>query len=709
MQQKRLLVLDDDLLIGEMLGYFFDTLGEQYRFTSDIDSFYEAFDQWIPDVVLIDLKLQGSDGISTFRELAQRKSKASLIIMSGAGQRILNSAKEAAVERGLDVMGTLTKPFDLDELKALLGRLPQSPFEARPEPTQNVTIEDLRLAISNRDIYVAVQPKFNTQTQNLTGFEVLARWQHASLGYISPDVFIALAEQYDMIDSLTTLVFEQSANWFSQLTAALKSTPAFHFLSDSLTLAVNLSAKSLANDELFEWLYNCCERYKLAPEQIIFELTESSAVQDSACSLDNLTRIRLHGFSLSIDDFGAGYSSLQQLVRLPFSEMKIDKSFVLNCDKFPESRSVIQASVSLATSMAMKVTAEGVETQEILQLVTDLGCQLVQGYYTGKPMAPDRIESWFRERECQRRKTQVDMASHIRSYDFTDNAKVNKVAHLLAAFLDVPTVLITTLDSSSQHTLFRLASEIPSVPRNISFCQFTVSSDQAFIVENALEHDLLRGNKLVVEEPGIQFYAGKSYCVHGGVTVGALCAIDYKPRTISEAQKQILTLLAGMLGREISNASQKVHIQKSKFSNTHVRAFRAQAELLWEFCSAMEFELNVIIVKVSGLETINKEHGRKCGDDIIHQIQEIMSTNSRSADVSGRYRGAYFSLMRIKSDTDEMQQTVDSLNAEFDTWKAALPASMHELGMSMSLHVCSTEPRNSFESIVEDAIDFLQI
>lgn len=708
MEQKRFLVLDDDVLIGEMLGYFFGSLGEQYQFTSDLASFYEAVDRWLPDIILIDLKLQDSDGISAFRELAIRKSKAPIIIMSGAGQRILHSAREAAIERGLDVIGTIAKPFDLNELKMLLGRVPQSPVYVTPKPAGAVTHQDLQLAISNRDIRVAVQPKFITQTCNLAGFEALARWQHTRLGNIPPDVFIPLAEQSGLIDSLTTLVFEQSAKWFSQFIAILKSTHEFHVLSDSLTLAVNLSAKSLANDSLFEWLYHCCQRYKLTPEQIVFELTESSAVQDTACSIDNLTRIRLQGFSLSIDDFGAGFSSLQQLVRLPFSEMKIDKSFVLTSAISRESRSVIQASVSLANSMAMQVTAEGVETEEILHLVTGLGCQLVQGYHTGRPMPPESVEAWFRERESQRRQTQFEIAKQIRVFDFGDNTKVKKIVQLVAALLDVPTVLVTVLDSSGQHTLVKLNSDIPEVPRNTSFCQFTVSSERAFVVENALEHELVQYNKLVTEKPGIRFYAGKSYHVHGSVTVGALCAIDYKPRTLPEMHKRILTVLAEILGREISSASQKVQRQRSKFADTHVRTFRAQAELLWEFCSLMEFEINVIIVKVSGLEIINREYGRNHGDDIIHQIQEILYTNSRLDDVAGRYRGAYFSLIRIKSDTDDIQQTAVLLNSKLDAWKATLPKTMQTLSTSMSLHICNTEPKSSFESIFEDAIDYLQ-
>jgi EAL domain-containing protein (putative c-di-GMP-specific phosphodiesterase class I) len=147
-------------------------------------------------------------------------------------------------------------------------------------------------------------------------------------------------------------------------------------------------------------LYELCRQYKVAPERVVLELTESSAMVESMLSLDLMTRFRVKGFQLSIDDFGTGFSSMVQLVRLPFSEIKIDKSFVMQAQQSQESRTMIKSIIDLGHSLGLLVTAEGVEDLDTLNYLNSLGCDLAQGYLIGHPMPGDAARSWA-ERKIQ--------------------------------------------------------------------------------------------------------------------------------------------------------------------------------------------------------------------------------------------------------------------------------------------------------------------
>jgi EAL domain-containing protein (putative c-di-GMP-specific phosphodiesterase class I) len=146
--------------------------------------------------------------------------------------------------------------------------------------------------------------------------------------------------------------------------------------------------------QLADHLATLCQRFQIAPERIVLELTESSAMVDPILSLDLMTRIRMKGFQLSIDDFGTGYSSMVQLVRLPFSEIKVDKSFVMLAKQTKESLNVIKSIVDLGHSLGLRVTAEGVDDPSTLSYINSLGCDLAQGYFIARPMWGDAVRSW---------------------------------------------------------------------------------------------------------------------------------------------------------------------------------------------------------------------------------------------------------------------------------------------------------------------------
>lgn len=709
--RKRILILDDDSMIAATLGSHIENQGQEYQSATTLDEFFHLVDSWLPDIVLVDLKLQDADALSAFKELEQRNTTSAVIIMSGLGHKILDSAAEAAKERGLNVIGRLNKPFSLDELDDLLIQAPSKAQTRQSFSATSITAEDLQHALSNGDIYFVVQPKFSSKTGNLTGFEALARWQHVSLGFIPPDRFIALAESANLIDDLTKAIFKPAINWFSNTVLSMKGNREYFHLADTLSLAVNLSARSVPNEELFEWFYECCAHYNIDASRVIFELTESSALEDVATSLDNLTRIRLRGFSLSLDDFGTGFSSLQQLVKLPFSELKIDKTFVINSEHSHDATSVIEAAVSLAVSMGMRVIAEGVETEKSLKRMANLGCDLIQGYFTGRPMLQNSVESWLESREGERRARQSETARQFNQVDFSQNHKIGKILQLTSAKLNVPTVLVTSLESEQQVVLFGSDDDRFNVVRSQSICSTTIKSDDVFVIEDTHMLDAFSACQMAIEPLEVRFYAGKSYLVNDCTSIGALCAIDYVPRSIDNEMKRSLAVLADCLGREISREAQQGFKPRQKFSDIRIRKFRDEASVLWEFSSRMNLQVGLILFKLNGLEDINFRIGREAGDNAIRLFDDILMSYCRPSDAAGRYRGAYFAILTPvddeKSGTMQLNGVSDSIYQKLSNQHVDSPGLLEHISVRLSVHICDAAQHASFESVLEDAIDYL--
>lgn len=406
MKKTRLLILDDDPLTGRTMARIAEFAGAEVCFTTDPEEFFQLVETWQPTTIALDLVMPEMDGVQVMTALAQQGCTARLIISSGVGSRVLDAAGRSAAEHGLNIAGVLPKPFTPAEFRGLLAEPVADAVAPAREPVpgrRQPTLDELRQALQAGSIKVVYQPKVACRGSELNGFEVLARWQHRELGAIAPDIFIALAESGGLIDALTERVLEQALDWFARLNRAdgpLAVMPAPACPLGRLTLSINISARSLGNLALFEWLEQRCEALGLAPEHLIFELTETSAMEDPVASLDILTRLRMKGFQLSLDDFGTGFSSMLQLVRLPFSELKVDKSFVMTAMQSQESRAVIKSVIELGHSLGLQVAAEGIEDQKTLDYLRELGCDLAQGYLIARPMAEAALLAWIRDHQA---------------------------------------------------------------------------------------------------------------------------------------------------------------------------------------------------------------------------------------------------------------------------------------------------------------------
>lgn len=401
MSDRRLLILDDDPGVGQTIVRIATAAGIDARWTDDSQEFFRAFDSWVPTHIALDLIMPEMDGVEVMVTLAQRQCRARIIITSGVGSRVLDAAGRSAGEHGLDIAGVLSKPFAAQKLRDLLNA-PGSAAVAKPPAAAQRTVPaqfepsvaDVEEALARREFVVYYQPKVACEDGALAGFEALVRWQHPVHGLLAPDRFVPLAENHGLIDALTDQVLDEALLWFAGMCQPDGNDPDLTQVANPIVLSVNISARTLDDQALVARIVDRCAAHGIAPERMIFELTETSAMEDPVASLDLLTRLRMKGFQLSIDDFGTGFSSMLQLVRLPFSEIKVDKSFVMTANRSAESRTVIRSIIELGHSLGLRATAEGVEDTESLAYLKTIGCDLAQGFLIARPMSGPAARAW---------------------------------------------------------------------------------------------------------------------------------------------------------------------------------------------------------------------------------------------------------------------------------------------------------------------------
>ncbi|MBF0291402.1 MAG: EAL domain-containing protein [Nitrospinae bacterium] len=244
---------------------------------------------------------------------------------------------------------------------------------------------DLREGIKNREMIAYYQPKIDLLTGKVIGMEALARWPRFNGRPVCPDEFIPVAEHTGMIVDLDTVIFELACDFTRQVKKILNGN------GKSFRVSVNLSPKNIEKKGFLSRLIKIVERVGLSPEDVEFEVTESVIVGNIASAKAILNSLNSDGFSISIDDFGTGYSSLSYLMQFPISSLKIDKSFIRNLSTEPKALTIAKAIVSMAHGIGVKTVAEGVETQDQLAYLRDMGCDQIQGYIFSRPLPEDEM------------------------------------------------------------------------------------------------------------------------------------------------------------------------------------------------------------------------------------------------------------------------------------------------------------------------------
>jgi EAL domain-containing protein (putative c-di-GMP-specific phosphodiesterase class I)/ActR/RegA family two-component response regulator len=387
----KILIVDDDPPILKLISRFLHNLGVRFITTAGngneglviLDSGEAQY-----DIVLCDLNMPEMDGIHFLRCLADRNFPGGLAFLSGEDERMLETAFELAKACKMNCLGTISKTqLNQDILLDILdnfGSLEALSPSTRPKL---ITEEEFRSGLANDAIDLYYQPKVMVSNGNICGVEALARWKHDQRGILSPICFISVAEDIGMIDALTYKVYK----------IAIKQLADWRRQGMDLDMSINVSINTFSTPDFPAYLVNTARDYAVDHTKIILEITESEAMADAITCLEILMHLRMKRFGLSVDDFGTGHSSLTKLKQIPFTELKIDRTFVNDAINKPSSRAILESSVELARKFKMKIVAEGVETREDWNLVKELGCDYAQGYYCARPMPGNKLAGFIQK------------------------------------------------------------------------------------------------------------------------------------------------------------------------------------------------------------------------------------------------------------------------------------------------------------------------
>ena len=245
-------------------------------------------------------------------------------------------------------------------------------------------LDGFERALINGRLRMVYQPKVSLTDGRLRRVEALVRWDDPELGAVSPSKFVPLAETHGLIDQLT--------HW--GLRTTLRQWLAWREAGLDTCLAFNISALSLDHLDFPDLVERMCTALEVPTDRLVLELTEG-ATQPLVKLMDTLTRFRIKGIGLAIDDFGVGYSTLMQLRQLPFTELKIDRFFIEDAPVSNDSALIVKSIIDLAHGLGLTVTAEGIETAEQLKLLRELGCDVAQGYFVARPLEPHKLADWI--------------------------------------------------------------------------------------------------------------------------------------------------------------------------------------------------------------------------------------------------------------------------------------------------------------------------
>ncbi|HSI43943.1 MAG TPA: GGDEF domain-containing response regulator [Methylotenera sp.] len=297
-------------------------------------------------------------------------------------------------------IGVATMPEHADNADKLLQLADIAMYRAKQmasgyaiyEPRYNLhsmerlgLMAELRDGIEQNQLLLHYQPKLDLKTGHIFGLEALVRWQHPRLGLLYPDKFIGIAEPTGLINPLTRWVLCEALRYCQEL--ALKG--------NKMCMCVNLSARSLHDPQLLKMVDDAFKITGTEPSQLILEITESAIFIEPTRAKEAIIALSERGIGLSIDDFGTGFTSLASIKNLPITEIKIDRSFIMDMLINKKDAMIVRSVIELGHNLGITVVAEGVETKEILQALAELGCDVIQGYYISKPLPTDTLKAWL--------------------------------------------------------------------------------------------------------------------------------------------------------------------------------------------------------------------------------------------------------------------------------------------------------------------------
>ena len=355
------------------------------------------------NVVFCDLEMPGMDGVDTLRRIALAHPEVSIVVFSGLDPRVLSTVAQMSETQGLEVLGVLGKPFSQQEVGSLLDRWRMARRSSVRIKRAELTAEEIQAAIAADCIEVYYQPQARLSDGEPFAVEALVRLNDPHLGVLSPASFLPVADASGLMPAITWRVME----------AALEQASLWARNGLPLALSVNLAPAMLRRLDLADTIAALVAKHRFPHERLTLEVTETHT-DLSPEMLHNAARLRIKGFQLAVDDFGTGDSGIARLRNLPFTELKIDGSFVAAGHEREDLRTMLRTSIELGHRLHMNVVAEGVETWEQWELLRSFDCDSAQGFLAAPAVPGEQIPECLEEWKGRLRATQAAATAVVR-------------------------------------------------------------------------------------------------------------------------------------------------------------------------------------------------------------------------------------------------------------------------------------------------------
>jgi EAL domain-containing protein (putative c-di-GMP-specific phosphodiesterase class I) len=371
-----LLILDND---PKSLGVFrtvAEHLGCDHIAADSADGLRDILADRRPTIAVWAVDGSNVDGLAMLRVLALEAAQPATLLIGAVHARVLAGARRAAESQGIRVIGVAARPLDPIAIEQLL-----MPYLTGAPP---IALGELERALTEHELILEYLPKIDIRTSvpKMQGVEALVRWQHPRRGLLYPRHFLGSVEDHDLMVRLTDFVMTEAVRQASQWRA--RGLP--------LEMAVNLSPKLVTDREFPERVAVLLREHEVPAQQLVFDVTEAASLDARDLMLDVFTRLRILGVGLSLDNFGTGVSSLTELYRMPFSELKVDHTLIADVAREREAMLIVQAIANLAHTLELEVCAVGVESRETLAFLQSNGFESAQGRFFSGAVKPSEIE-----------------------------------------------------------------------------------------------------------------------------------------------------------------------------------------------------------------------------------------------------------------------------------------------------------------------------
>ncbi|WEM43696.1 EAL domain-containing protein [Photobacterium sp. DA100] len=383
----KVLIVEDDHIQASQLKLDLLNLGvERILIASNCLSAFELCEAHRFNIIFCDIQLPDHDGIYLLNKIAERARKAHIVIISAGNGRILSLVEKISKLLAFKQVSRIDKPYTISQLNSVLELSSKKSQQSKSVLTDNKLYEfterEILEAIDNQKIFVHYQAQVNINSGEIVGLEALARLDHPDYGVVSANQFVHILNQSESYIRLFKIIFE-------------KSLIAVQSLPESIQLSINITSRDIQWSGLFDEITERCARHNFSLNRLTLELTESHLYQADVPALLALSRLKLLGVKLSIDDLGSGYSSLFKLTQIPFDEIKIDKNFIQGVEEDFQKSTIVQLLFNLAQQMNLTCIAEGVETKETLHYLQSIGISICQGFLISKPLPINEITNIF--------------------------------------------------------------------------------------------------------------------------------------------------------------------------------------------------------------------------------------------------------------------------------------------------------------------------